>query len=608
MFDFKYSSNEINNYINSLPRDKELYISDKFSLKIKEDYIETSYEWFEHDVSAIELYYKFNDNIIVKENLFDWIHGTDNEKHPTLLDGFAEVLNQLKDGIRDLSLPNALNTKFLDDIKDEQRRYEQNLFNDELYKYDKNLPLSTITGNGHTSYFTHFFEDGEDLLNIINILSKKNDLTAKNLIQKAQKYLKQFAPKVYEEYIKKEENMDKKKKFKEFTPKEKLRYTDITNTLIKSFEDNLMNNSQKYWEFIKAQNQFNMADYSFRNRIWLWNQATVQDFVPYFATFKEWNREKLSIKAGEHGMSILIPFSKKTIYWSKVNQLGEADGVLPTTLSEEELKERNMKVAEDGNLLRKFEVQEYFQKACIFSISQTNATPDMIPDIYKTYNVDATGEENKNILEKMKKFCSAMGIKYVEDKSINSLLLNGSNSHYWSGEKVIKIKEELPTDAKIMVLSHEIGHELMKHLDNSDIHQKTLSHDNQEIQAQLFSDMVLDYFKINTQDLYSKDYIAGYLKMTKQSPFWKDEESWKKLKASQLLANVEAVEPVVSLFKEAYENDFADMSKIENRQILHVIKSKDEYGIAREKQQQVNTNQDTYKEVEQNEINGMEMD
>ena len=311
MFDFKYSSNEINNYINSLPRDKELYISDKFSLKIKEDYIETSYEWFEHDVSAIELYYKFNDNIIVKENLFDWIHGTDNEKHPTLLDGFAEVLNQLKDGIRDLSLPNALNTKFLDDIKDEQRRYEQNLFNDELYKYDKNLPLSTITGNGHTSYFTHFFEDGEDLLNIINILSKKNDLTAKNLIQKAQKYLKQFAPKVYEEYIKKEENMDKKKKFKEFTPKEKLRYTDITNTLIKSFEDNLMNNSQKYWEFIKAQNQFNMADYSFRNRIWLWNQATVQDFVPYFATFKEWNREKLSIKAGEHGMSILIPFSKK---------------------------------------------------------------------------------------------------------------------------------------------------------------------------------------------------------------------------------------------------------------------------------------------------------
>lgn len=604
---FKYSSEDINSYINTLERDKELYINDKYSLKIIEDYIETSYEWFEYDVSRIELYYKYNDNITIKENLFDWIQKSRGERHPELLDGFPEIFTQLKDGIRDISIPNSLQSTIDKDIARELRNIDSESFNDELYQYDSNLPFNQIISNGKTSYFNVFFEDGKSLLNIINVLSKRKDPKAISLLRKAENYLKQYAPKIYDEY-KKEENMDKKKKFKEFTPKEKLRYTDITNTLIKSFEDNLMNNSQKYWEFIKAQNQFNMADYSFRNRIWLWNQATVQDFVPYFATFREWNREKLSIKAGEHGMSILIPFSKKTIYWSKVNQLGEADGVLPTTLSEEELKERNMKVAEDGNLLRKFEVQEYFQKACIFSISQTNATPDMIPDIYKTYNVDATGEENKNILEKMKKFCSAMGIKYVEDKSINSLLLNGSNSHYWSGEKVIKIKEELPTDAKIMVLSHEIGHELMKHLDNSDIHQKTLSHDNQEIQAQLFSDMVLDYFKINTQDLYSKDYIAGYLKMTKQSPFWKDEESWKKLKASQLLANVEAVEPVVSLFKEAYENDFADMSKIENRQILHVIKSKDEYGIAREKQQQVNTNQDTYKEVEQNEINGMEMD
>ena len=201
-----------------------------------------------------------------------------------------------------------------------------------------------------------------------------------------------------------------------------------------------------------------------------------------------------------------------------------------------------------------------------------------------------------------------MDIKYVENKELNSLLLNGQNAHYWNGEKQIQIKEELPTDAKIMVLSHEIGHELMKHLDNSDLKQFNLDHENKEIQAQLFSDMVLDYLHIDTQNLYSKDYIEGYLKLNKQVPFWQDEDSWRNLKASQLLANVEAVDPVVSLFKEAYENDFQDMSKIENRSILHIAKRKDEYGIAREKQEPQNNSKTEFKEVQPVEIKGMEMD
>ena len=407
---------------------------------------------------------------------------------------------------------------------------------------------------------------------------------------------------------KKRGRVQRTKNFKEFSEKEKLRYNDITNQLIQNFDDLIMFNTKRYFEFVRCQNQFNMANYSFRNKTWLWNQATMQNFIPYFATFKEWNKNDLSVKAGEHGMAILIPFKNKTTYFVKVNEAGDNDGILPETLSEQELKNRNMKLSEDGHLLKKIEVQEFFQKQCIFSISQTNATPDMIPDIYKTYNTEATSDENNHILEKLKKFLEKMDIKYIENKELNSLLLNGQNAHYWNGEKQIQVKEELPTDAKIMVLSHEIGHELMKHLDKSDLKQFNLDHENKEIQAQLFSDMLLDYLDIDTHNIYSKDYIEGYLKLTSQTPFWRNEETWRKLKASQLLANVEAVDPVVSLFKEAYEQDFQDMSKIENRNILHIAKNKDEYGIAREKREVNNASKNEFKEVKQNEINGMEME
>ena len=619
---FKYSNNEINDYINSLPRDKELYINDKFSIKISEGYIETSYEYFEHDVDAIKLYYKLEDNIIVEENLFDWIRGVGSEKKPTLLNGFEEVFTQLRNGVRDLSIPSDLNEKFDEDIAREKRNHERDLLNDELYKYDKNLPFSILISGGKTSYTIHFFDE-EEVFNLMKILNSKNDSTSLELISKTNAYLEKYQPEILNSLKSKEDNMEKEeakkytsrkgktprtKNFKDFSEKEKLRYNDITNQLIQNFDDLIMFNTKRYFEFVRCQNQFNMANYSFRNKTWLWNQATIQDFIPYFATFKEWNKNDLSVKAGEHGMAILIPFKNKTTYFVKVNEAGDNDGILPETLSEEELKDRNMKLSEDGHLLKKIEVQEFFQKQCIFSISQTTATPDMIPDIYKTYNTEATSDENNHILEKLKKFLSKMNIEYIENKDLNSLLLNGQNSHYWNGKKQIQLKEELPTDAKIMVLSHEIGHELMKHLDNSDLKQYHLDHENKEIQAQLFSDMVLDYLHIDTQNLYSKDYIEGYLKLTSQTPFWRDEDSWRKLKASQLLANVEAVDPVVSLFKEAYEQDFEDISKIENRSILHIAKNKDEYGIAREKREVNNASKNEFKEVKQDEIKGMEME
>lgn len=622
MDEFKYSNNEINDYINSLPRNKELYLSEKFSIKINEGYIETSYEWFEHDVESIKLYYNVDDIIIVEENLFDWIRGSDNEKKPTLLEGFEEIFNQLRRGVRNLSIPKALNKKIEEDIAREKRNHEMELLNYELYKYDKSLPFSIKISGGATSYSIRFYDE-EEVSNLIQTLKTKNNSKAFELISQAKTFLEKYQPEIFNNLKISEDNMEKEearkyaskkgktpktKNFKEFSEKEKLRYNDITNQLIQNFDDLIMFNTKRYFEFVRCQNQFNMANYSFRNKTWLWNQATIQNFIPYFATFKEWNKNDLSVKAGEHGMAILIPFKNKTTYFVKVNEAGDNDGILPETLSEEELKNRNMKLSEDGHLLKKIEVQEFFQKQCIFSISQTTATPDMIPDIYKTYNTEATSDENNHILEKLKKFLEKMDIKYIENKELNSLLLNGQNAHYWNGEKQIQVKEELPTDAKIMVLSHEIGHELMKHLDKSDLKQFNLDHENKEIQAQLFSDMLLDYLHIDTQNLYSKDYIEGYLKLTSQTPFWRNEETWRKLKASQLLANVEAVDPIVSLFKEAYEQDFQDISKIENRSILHIAKNKDEYGIAREKREVNNASKNEFKEVKQNEINGMEME
>ena len=844
MLKFKYSTNEINNYINSLNRDEIISIGNsKYGLLIHEDYIETSYEWFEHDVSRISLISKIDENHFASINIFDWLRQNSRELKPTTIDGFESLMNSIINSPSELKIPDNIYNELLEDEKDKIRRIKEDEFSKKLYSLDKKAPFSIEYGE-ETKYFLYFDKEGKDLSPIIKYLNSKPGEEFESLKQEAIEYLKEYSKEAYDEYINSEKESSKDildcikpnkiisfemdinlkdgtyfhfhpndegyyyaimnqedeeidgglleyslpfedeeslksilkrlndftgieeliskdldirnksdiepriaqffideatsnqyntsdkerlsnlknntlfvsslnsneltkkydsynslekdtieylydentnciiyqtwkgnvivpgtdeniniigkqffykltndirfnqelyeeernmkegmnqmeenpvveesrkytnkkgkvqrtKNFKEFSEKEKLRYNDITNQLIQNFDDLIMFNTKRYFEFVRCQNQFNMANYSFRNKTWLWNQATIQNFIPYFATFKEWNKNDLSVKAGEHGMAILIPFKNKTTYFVKVNEAGDNDGILPETLSEEELKNRNMKLSEDGHLLKKIEVQEFFQKQCIFSISQTTATPDMIPDIYKTYNTEATSDENNHILEKLKKFLEKMDIKYIENKELNSLLLNGQNAHYWNGEKQIQVKEELPTDAKIMVLSHEIGHELMKHLDKSDLKQFNLDHENKEIQAQLFSDMLLDYLHIDTQNLYSKDYIEGYLKLTSQTPFWRNEETWRKLKASQLLANVEAVDPIVSLFKEAYEQDFQDISKIENRSILHIAKNKDEYGIAREKREVNNASKNEFKEVKQNEINGMEME
>ena len=195
--EFKYSTDEINDYINTVVRDEIISIGNgKYGLRIHEDYIEPSYEWFVHDISSIELISVIDDNHYASVRIFDWLKGTGNELKPTKMDGFESLMKQIIKSPNNFTIPDNIYSKLVSNEKDEIRRIKEDDFGKKLYLLDKTAPFSIEYGEVK-KYFLYFDNEGRTLSQIVNYLESKSGEEYQKLLSEAKQYLEIYSPDAY---------------------------------------------------------------------------------------------------------------------------------------------------------------------------------------------------------------------------------------------------------------------------------------------------------------------------------------------------------------------------------------------------------------------------
>lgn len=300
----------------------------------------------------------------------------------------------------------------------------------------------------------------------------------------------------------------KNKKLGQMTKEElnKLSAKDLANKMIMQLDDIQFDVAKERQEFFKFISGFNSSRYSYRNCMILYAQACERVYMPVFASMKEWNKQNALIKSGENGLFICVP-SKFNIY--REIRDDKADVFLPFAFDKNTIQERE-KLVKEGKLIKEQRTTFKFIPT-IFSITQTNMPEEEKVKLLQRYNAHNTSEENAEVLKKETELCEKLGIN-VNFTSTNNTSLGFVNFVF----NEIVVEKNMPVDAQISVLAHELGHYIFhRHADIRGIgvgnKLYNLSHNNREIQAQLFSHIVLEGLGVDSENEFSLKYINSYL-------------------------------------------------------------------------------------------------
>lgn len=286
----------------------------------------------------------------------------------------------------------------------------------------------------------------------------------------------------------------------------KISNTDINKILISQLESidlDVAEDRQKFFKFLAG---FKSSSYSFRNQMLLMFQCEARGFAQVTGTFSEWKKNKTYIKPGEKAMTICVP----NIYTGYLAVETDESGVkrktiLPNPITPQEKAKYNKKVAEGE--YEKIEYTKFRYANCIFAINQTAMKEQDREKYLQRYNAYNTTKENEGVYDRLKVIVGKCGITLKEeDKNIEA---TGYITH---NTNEIYISSEMPVDAKISVLTHELGHYLMKHTEKKYYPEGyELNHPNRELQAQLISHVVLEGVGINSESESSLKYINHYI-------------------------------------------------------------------------------------------------
>lgn len=316
-------------------------------------------------------------------------------------------------------------------------------------------------------------------------------------------------------------------KFNDLTSKE------VDNLLIEQIEKFDMKNPEGRSEFFRWLRSFRFNNYSLLNKLILSLQADAADQLPIFGTFKDWQKRGTTIKKGSEAHSIRVP-QKYKVYFEK--QENGQFKLLPRPTTKDELDNYENKIV-SGEIKAADRISFKWMKA-VFSLSQTNMPETERPAYIQRFNSENTSVENKKILDRLIKITKCFGIDY-EEKDISNEALG-----WVQYNKGIVIKSDMPVDAKISVLSHEIGHKMLHHHNYT----KELPKEDREVQAQLFSHMLLNSLGINSENDSSIKYIREYI-----SKYDGKEDALGDVTKEVLLRHMQIVDPAVKLVKDTVE-------------------------------------------------------
>lgn len=179
--------------------------------------------------------------------------------------------------------------------------------------------------------------------------------------------------------------------------------------------------------------------YSPRNNMLIYDQNKHATFC---GSYKYYQDQGYSVKAGEHGLKILVPvtttlFKVSENEWKKVSEA--------TKEEKEKLKRKEFETRR---------VQNY-KIGSVFDISQTTIPPEEYP---KFYSVGYKSEQHATIFEGVKNYCENELNCPVKMANLHSIGLQG---HYLPFENKIELNEILEDSKKLEIALHEMGHAIM---------------------------------------------------------------------------------------------------------------------------------------------------
>ncbi len=218
---------------------------------------------------------------------------------------------------------------------------------------------------------------------------------------------------------------------------------------VENIIDNFQRSPADLIEYFKFNSKF--YQYSKNNNALIYQQ---NPYAQYCGSFKAFKDMGYSIKKGEHGMKILVPYISKYFYhdtakeWKKVSE----------ATAEQKLKIKNGEI----------EIKQYtsFGVGTVFDISQTDCPVEEYP---KFFGFGHASKSHRELFNAVKYYAEGKGIP-VEIIDLKSITLSGE---YNAADNSIVLSDKLNDDRLLSVMTHELSHAL---LHNSDITENENKH------------------------------------------------------------------------------------------------------------------------------------
>ena len=361
---------------------------------------------------------------------------------------------------------------------------------------------------------------------------------------------------------------------------------ELTKFLSEKLEERALKDNVAHNEFMQFLANFKSSRYSWRNQMLLYVQAQERGLMPVFATFDEWKGQGTTIAKGEKGLTICRPVFNDVYYEIEKDENGQIGRYVKFVLKPEQVKEFEERVKK-GEMRKESEITSFIYVDSAFSLSQTTMQEqDRIEYLQRYNNTSVSTQDHERIYEQLKHVAQALG-RPVTEMDIKGESLGWVEIAENGG---IAIKKDMPTDAKISTLTHEIGHKLL-HIQNKTAENRP----QKEIQAQLFSHLAMLKLGIDAEEQFSLSYINNWSKSAEKYPPMFDINGRELSKGETLQVHLSLVIPAVDKLLETLE--VQTQADIVNAEVLEQLKTYTETG-ERIKQAPKNLNHEEKVEIE----------
>lgn len=233
-----------------------------------------------------------------------------------------------------------------------------------------------------------------------------------------------------------------------------------------------------------------MPQYSFRNLVWLHNQASKRGSMESsFASYTAWKKLGRQVRKGEKSYQVLAPVIYKLPFLK-----GEDQPIDKDELDKYDKKDIIWKRAVTGFTVRP-----------TFGYHQTDGEPIKGKDLPQV-----TGQRSEELWQRAKQIVADLGYTY---KETTRKALGGAYGVTMrpmieeQGAKTIAIATDAPEGHQFKTLIHEISHARL-HMDQVD-QTESMHRGIKEVEAESCAYLVSKYFGLDTAE-YSTGYIAGW--------------------------------------------------------------------------------------------------